>query len=338
MGDEPILPRNQLEYNLQILQLIVAYKRTIMDKPLLKQLEDIAVFATVVDQGSFSGAGRRLGLSKSAISKRVDRLETALGLRLLQRSTRSLSMTEAGRAIHEQASQSISLLREARNQAVNLAETPQGLIKVTTSVAFGKLCIAPVLSEFLRLFPAIKVQLVLLDRTVDLVEEGFDLAIRLTRSPLELLVAKPLMPIEHVLCAAPGYIKGKHIKSPTDLANLNCLSYSHQDLTQEWSFQKGSKKETVKVSGNIVVNSSEVVRDLMLENLGIGLVARYAVTHELNNGELRELLPTWKPTGSFSQTAFAVWKPQIHLPQKIRVFVDFLQARLSNQSLQPNHR
>lgn len=300
-----------------------------MDKSLLEQIEDIAVFATVVDQGSFSGAGRKLGLSKSVISKRVDRLERALGLRLLQRSTRSLSMTEAGRAIHERAAQSISMLEEARNHASNLTETPQGLIKVTTSVAFGKLCIAPLLSEFLQRFPEIKIQLVLLDRTVDLVEEGFDLAIRLTRSPPELLVAKSLMPIEHVLCATPSYINGKRLRTPADLANLNCLSYGQRELSQEWSFQKGTKKEAVKVSGNIVVNSSEVVRDLMLESVGVGLVARYAVANELDHGELRELLPSWKATGFFAQTAFAVWKPQIHLSQKIRVFVDFLQARLA---------
>lgn len=304
-----------------------------MDKSLLEQIEDIAVFATVVDQGSFSGAGRKLGLAKSAISKRVDRLERALGLRLLQRSTRSLSLTEAGRAIHERAAQSISLLEEARNHASNLIESPRGLIKVTTSVAFGKLCIAPMLPEFLRLFPDIQVQLALLDRTVDLVDEGFDLAIRLTRTPSELLVAKPLMAIEHVLCAAPGYMRGKRLHSPTDLADLNCLSYGHQALSQEWSFQKGSTKETIKVSGNIVVNSSEVVRDLMLQNVGVGLVARYAVADELQNGRLRELLPGWKPTGSFAQTAFAVWKPQIHLPQKIRVFVDFLQAHLAQPGI-----
>lgn len=302
-----------------------------MDKSLLAQIEDIAVFATVVDQGSFSGAGRKLGLSKSAISKRVDRLEKALGLRLLQRSTRSLSMTEAGSAIYERAIQSISMLEEARNHASNLTETPQGLIKVTTSVAFGKLCVAPVLPEFFRLYPEIKIQLVLLDRTVDLVEEGFDLAIRITRSPPELLVAKPLMPIEYILSASPCYVKGKHIKAPADLAHLNCLSYGQQQLAQEWSFQNGTQRETVKVSGNIAVNSSEVVRDLMLNDVGIGLVARYAVADELRTGKLIQLLPSWKPAGDFAQTAFAVWKPQIHLPHKVRVFVDFLQDRLTQQ-------
>lgn len=297
-----------------------------MDKSLLDQIEDIAVYTTVVDQGSFSGAGRLLGLSKSAVSKRVDRLERSLGTKLLQRSTRSLSMTEAGRSIHEKATQSIALLDEARNQVSNLTETPQGIIKVTTSVAFGKLCIAPLLPEFLKQYPKIKVQLALFDRTVDLAEEGFDLAIRLTKTPPELLVAKPLMSIDYVLCASPAYLDGKIIVSPKDLSNLNCLSYGYQKLANEWAFQKDGQTETVKVSGNLVVNSSEVVRDLMLDSVGIGLVARYAVEKDLRTGALKEVLPDWTPTGSFNQTAYAIWQPQIHLPSKIRLFVDFMKS------------
>lgn len=300
-----------------------------MDKSLLEQIEDIAVYTTVVDQGSFSGAGRLLGLSKSAVSKRVDRLERNLGTKLLQRSTRSLSMTEAGRSIHEKAAQSIALLEEARNQVSNLTETPQGIIKVTTSVAFGKLCIAPLLPEFLKQYPLIKVQLALFDRTVELAEEGFDLAIRLTKTPPELLVAKPLMSIDYVLCASPAYLEGKTITSPNDLTNFNCLSYGYQKLTNEWTFQKDDQTETVKVSGNLVVNSSEVVRDLMLNGVGIGLVARYTVENDLRTGALKEVLPDWTPTGSFNQTAYAIWQPQVQLPSKIRLFVDFMKSALN---------
>lgn len=303
-----------------------------MDRSLLEQIEDIAVFTAVVDHGSFSGAARQLGLSKSAVSKRVDRLERNLGIRLLHRSTRSLSMTEAGSSIHVRATQSISLLEEAKNHVANLNESPKGLIKVTTSVAFGRLCLAPLLPDFLRAYPEINVQLVLLDRMVDLAEEGFDLAIRLTRSPPELLVAKALLDIDYVLCATPRYLRGKRVESPRDLMDLNCLSYRHQGLTNEWTFQQPSGKETVKVSGNVVVNSSEVVRDLMLADMGVGLVARYAVTQELRHGDLKQILPKWTPIGSFAQTAYAIWRPTIHLPPKIRVFVDFIKSHLSQSS------
>ena len=238
-------------------------------------------------------------------------------------------MTEAGRSIHEKAAQSIALLEEARNQVSNLTETPQGIIKVTTSVAFGKLCIAPLLPEFLKQYPLIKVQLALFDRTVELAEEGFDLAIRLTKTPPELLVAKPLMSIDYVLCASPAYLEGKTITSPNDLTNFNCLSYGYQKLTNEWTFQKDDQTETVKVSGNLVVNSSEVVRDLMLNGVGIGLVARYTVENDLRTGALKEVLPDWTPTGSFNQTAYAIWQPQVQLPSKIRLFVDFMKSALN---------
>lgn len=299
-----------------------------MDRALLEQIEDIAVFAMVVDQGSFSGAARRLGIAKSAVSKKVDRLERGLGVRLLNRSTRSLSMTEAGRAIHERAVQSLALLEEARSQVANLTEAPRGLLRVTASVAFGRICLAPLLAEFLAAYPEVRVQLALLDRLVDLAEEGFDLAIRLTRSPPDSVVAKPLMPIDYVVCATPAYLRGRRVETPRDLAALNCLSYGYRDFGSEWFFQREGQRETVRVGGNVAVNSSEVVRDLLLAGVGVGLVARYAVAEELGEGRLELLLADWKAIGPFGQMAFAIWLPQVHLPPKIRVFVDFLAERL----------
>jgi DNA-binding transcriptional LysR family regulator len=300
-----------------------------MDRNLLEQLEDMAVFALVVEQGSFSGAGRRLGLVKSAVSKRVDRLERALGVKLLQRSTRALSMTEAGQALHVRALQSVALLEEARNELANLNQAPRGLLRVTASVAFGRLCVAPVLPEFLAAYPEVRVQLALLDRMVDLAEEGFDVALRLARTPPDAVVARPLMPIRYVVCAAPGFLRGREVTHPRELAALNCLFYGYQSLAGDWSFQRGDERETVKVQGNVVVNSSEVVRDLMLAGVGAGLVARYAVEAELRDGHLVPLLPQWTPTGAFGPTAYALWLPQPHLPPKVRAFVDFLGRRLA---------
>lgn len=299
-----------------------------MDKSLLEQMEDMAVFALVVEQGSFSGAGRRLGLVKSAISKRVDRLERSLGVKLLQRSTRSLSMTEAGQALHARALQSLALLDEARSEVVQLSQAPRGLLRVTASVAFGRLCVAPLLPDFLAAYPELRVQLALLDRMVDLAEEGYDLALRLTRSPPQAVVARALMSIGYAVCAAPAYLRDRLPAHPRDLAALNCLCYGHQMQAEEWVFQRGGTRETVKVQGNVVVNSSEVVRDLVLAGVGVGLVARYAVEAELRQGRLVELLPDWTPAGPFGPTAYAVWLPQPQLLPKIRVFVDFLARRL----------
>lgn len=310
-------------------QHTVAQKRTMnLDKSLLEQLEDMAVFALVVEQGSFSGAGRRLELVKSAVSRRVDRLERSLGVKLLQRSTRALSMTEAGQALHARALQSLALLEAARSELSQLSQAPRGLLRVTASVAFGRLCVAPVLPDFLAAYPELRVQLALLDRRVDLAEEGYDLALRLTRSPPEHVVARPLMPIRYVVCAAPAYLDGRVLEHPSELAGLNCLSYGYASLADEWVLQRGAEREAVKVRGNVIVNSSEVVRDLVLAGVGAGLVARYAVESELRAGRLVELLPGWAPAGTFGPTAYALWLPQPHLPPKIRVFVEFLKSRL----------
>jgi DNA-binding transcriptional LysR family regulator len=299
-----------------------------LDKSLLEQMEDMAVFALVVEQGSFSGAGRRLDVVKSAVSRRVDRLERSLGVKLLQRSTRALSMTEAGQALHARALQSLALLEEARNELSQFSQAPRRLLRVTASVAFGRLCVAPLLPEFLAAYPELRVQLALLDRMVDLAEEGYDLALRLTRTPPDAVVARPLMPIRYVVCAAPAYLHGRMPAHPRELAALNCLSYGYQSLADEWAFQRGGERETVKVRGNVLVNSSEVVRDLMLAGVGVGLVARYAVEAELRAGRLVEALPGWTPAGTFGPTAYALWLPQPHLPPKIRVFVEFLTQRL----------
>ena len=294
----------------------------------LDHMADLAVFVRVVDTQGFSAAARATGLSKSAISKRINRLEKQLGLRLLQRTTRAMSLTEAGRVLYERAAQGVALLDESARLATGLVEAPRGTLRVTASVTFGKLCLAPLIPEFLARYPEIELQLTLLDRFVDLVDEGYDVALRLTASPPEQVVAKALMPVRYRLCAAPDYLQNRPIEHPADLAGHNCLHYGLRELGKQWRFQRGSETAQVRVSSNVVVNNSEVVRDLLLAGLGIGLVWNYAVDREIAAKTLVSLLPDWSPIGPFGQTAYALWLPQSHLPPKIRVFVDFLAERL----------
>ena len=302
----------------------------------LDHLSDLAVFVRVVDTRGFSAAARAMGLTKSAVSKRINRLEQQLGLRLLQRTTRAMSLTEAGRVLYERAAQGVALLDESARLAAGLVDAPRGTLRVTASVTFGKRCLAPLIPEFLARYPEIELQLTLLDRFVDLVEEGYDVALRLTRTPPEQVVAKALMPVRYRLCAAVDYLKGQEIKTPADLAGYNCLHYGLREFGNEWRFQRGNdenKEEArVRVTSNVVVNNSEVVRDLLLAGMGIGLVWNYAVDREIAEGRLLPLLPEWSPVGPFGQTAYALWLPQSHLPPKIRVFVDFLAARLQESS------
>jgi len=294
----------------------------------LDHLSDLAVFVRVVDTQGFSSAARAMGLTKSAVSKRINRLEKQLGLRLLQRTTRAMSLTEAGRVLYERAAQGVALLDESARLAAGLVEAPRGILRVTASVTFGKLCLAPLIPEFLARYPEIELQLTLLDRFVDLVEEGYDVALRLTRTPPEQVVAKALMPVRYRLCAAADYLKDRKIGTPADLAGHNCLHYGLRELGSEWRFQRACEEARVRVTSNVVVNNSEVVRDLLLAGLGIGLVWNYAVDREIADGRLVPLLPDWSPVGPFGQTAYAIWLPQTHLPPKTRVFIDFLAERL----------
>ena len=294
----------------------------------IDHLADLAVFVRVVESNGFSAAARAMGLTKSAISKRINRLEQQLGLRLLQRTTRAMSLTEAGRVLYERAAQGVALLDETTRLAAGLVNTPRGTLRVTASVTFGKLCLAPLIPEFLARYPEIELQLTLLDRFVDLVDEGYDVALRLTRSPPEQVVAKALMPVRYRLCAAVDYLKSRKIETPADLAGHNCLHYGLREFGNEWRFQRAGDEARVRVTSNVVVNNSEVVRDLLLAGMGIGLVWNYAVDREIADGRLLPLLQEWSPVGPFGQTAYALWLPQSHLPPKIRVFVDFLAERL----------
>ena len=294
----------------------------------LDQLSDLAVFVRVVETQGFSAAARAMGLTKSAVSKRVNRLEKQIGIRLLQRTTRAMSLTEAGRLLFDRAAQGVALLDESARLAAGLVEAPRGTLRVTASVTFGKLCLAPLIPAFLARYPEIELQLTLLDRFVDLVEEGYDVALRLTHTPPDQVVAKALMPVRYRLCAAPEAVHGKTIETPADLAGLNCLHYGLREFGNEWRFERGDEEARVRVSSNVMVNNSEVVRDLLLAGMGIGLVWNYAVDREIADGRLVPLLPEWTPCGPFGQTAWAIWLQQTHLPLKTRVFVDFLVENL----------
>lgn len=310
-----------------------------MGTEILEQLNGMAIFVQVVESGSFTAAAQRLGLDKSAVSKQVSRLEARLATRLLHRTTRALSLTEAGRLLYASASQSISALEETRLALSNLNEEPRGTLRITASVAYGRLCIAPLIPEFLALHPQLKVRLALLDRMVDLADEGYDVAIRLSAKLSDGLVAKPVADLSYRLCASPAYLAAHtRPRRPADLAGHNCLYYGLGEFSDQWQFMrkgKAGEKETVRVGSNYVVNSSEAIRDALLAHMGIGLLPDFAVKDALARGDLVPLLPGWDPAGPFGGRAYAVWLPTRHLPPKVRLFVDFLADRLGGRRKRP---
>jgi DNA-binding transcriptional LysR family regulator len=306
---------------------------------LVDYLGAMAIFAKVVDHKGFSAAARQIRLTKSAISKQVSGLEQTLGVRLLHRTTRALSLTEAGQALYERASQSVALAEEARAAVAQMTLAPRGTLRVTASVAFGKLCIAPLVPAFLARYPEVRVHLGLLDRFVDLADEGYDLAIRLARVLPEGVVAKRLKPINYVVCAAPAYLRNRpRLRSPADLAAHECLYYGSGEFGDTWSFERdrshgrpregqpGRGRENVRVTARFVVNSSEVIREAVLAGAGIGLLPMFVVQRDLADARLTRLLAGWRPQGPFGSAAYAVWLPDRYLPPKVRAFVEFLEA------------
>lgn len=253
----------------------------------MDNLSEMSIFAKVVEAKSFSAAARNLGISKSAVSKQVTRLEQALGARLLNRTTRNLSLTEIGATVYEHCARMVVESESAVMAAQQLSAEPRGTLKLSASVTFGKLHIAPAILEFLGKYPDITVQMVLTDRFVDLAEEGFDLVIRLTEKPGLNLVARKIAPIRYVVCGSPAYFERMGMpQTPQDLCKHNCLFYAYQSFQDRWSFEGPDGQVSVRIKGNFQVNNSEVIRDALLGGLGLGLVTNMNDQHALDTSSL----------------------------------------------------
>jgi len=328
------VPTKLLGYNLPIKKLIVAFRDTVLANigADTQQLAALAVFARVVEAGTFSAAARQFGITKSAVSKQVQRLERDFGAQLLHRTTRKLSLTEQGRIVYEHAEQIVQLSNAARDALARLAERPSGVLRMTTSVTYGKHVLAPLLAEFFALFPDIRLALTLVDRYVDLADEGYDLAIRLTEQPPDHLVARRLHRCDFALCSSPEFAMRHEMVQPSDLARLPCLSFTAGPTARghTWRFTDATGKAVaVEVKGPVAVNSSDVVRTLTLQGLGIGLLPCFTVSQDLERGQLVRVLPQWQPAGAFGPTAWALWSPQRQMIPKLRVMIDFLVTRLA---------
>lgn len=290
----------------------------------LNHLGEMAVFARVVDAASFSGAARQLGLSTSAVSKQISRLEQLLGVRLLNRSTRSLSLTDEGRAVHEHCARLVAAAEAAEAAASNLTAAPRGTLRVSAPVSFGTQHVAPAIPAFLARYPETRVELVLLDRFVDLAEEGFDLAVRLAAELPDGLVARRLLDVDFVVCASAAYLAQHGTpRQPADLAGHNCLLYGHGGFGNKWRFSaKGTQSEVV-VGGNYQVNSSEAMHAALLADLGIALLPLPGIEDDLRHGRLRTLLPEWQVIAPYA-AASAVFAPDRQRSPKLRAFIDHL--------------
>jgi DNA-binding transcriptional LysR family regulator len=293
---------------------------------LADNLSDVFVFVKVVELKSFSAAARASGSTKSTVSKQVRRLEQALGAKLLNRTTRHLGLTEAGEMAYQHGVRIVEETSALRSAVDGLQASPRGHLRVTTSVAFGNLHLSRLVGQFLALYPDISVSLTLSDRCVDVVDEGFDMAIRLTSKPIDSFVARRLAGIEYVVCATPGYLRSHAaISAPSDLAHHNCVINGFA-RDASWRFIHDGETSAVPVSGRFAVNGSESCRVAVLDGVGVGLLATFAIADDLRAGRLCAVLPQYTPEGAFGNSIYAIFLPSKFVAPKMRVFVDFLVA------------
>lgn len=294
----------------------------------MDRFQAMSVFVRVVEQGSFARAAERLSISSSACSRHVAELEAHLSTRLLQRTTRRLSLTESGRMFHERCVQLLADLEEAEAAASASTLRPRGTIRLTCSINFGVRHVSPAIAAFLARHPEVRFDVALSDRIVDLVEEGYDLAVRIGATGGENVVARKLGQTRLVCCAAPEYLKRHGTpRSPEDLAKHRCLTYEYLPLRNLWRFRDRSGRERpARVSGPLHSNNGDLLGAAAVQGVGIALEPDFIVGADLKAGRLVPLLESYAAPVS---PIYAVYASRRFLSAKVRAFVDFLAERFA---------
>lgn len=292
----------------------------------LPPVSDLAVFVTVAEAEGFSAAARRLGASKAMVSTAVSRLEAELGVRLFQRTTRRLSLTEAGKSALPHAQRALLAARDAAEAASEARTSPRGTLRINAPMSFGLLHVTPALSAFARSYPEVHVDLVLDDRVLDLVDGGFDLAVRIGTLADSALVGKRIGNSRNALVAHASYLERAGVPAaPQELAQHAGLLYALSSTGPRWTLSRGARQETVRVQGPLEANSSLALRQAALDGLGIARVPLFVVGEDLAAGRLERVLPEWDLP---EHGIYALTTQREHVPLKTRAFVEHLQARL----------
>jgi DNA-binding transcriptional LysR family regulator len=287
----------------------------------MDRMTSMATFVKVVESGGFSAAARTLSMSPSMVTAHVQSLEERLGVRLLNRSTRRVSLTEVGHAYYERCLQILAEADDADQIAQALQSTPRGTLRLNTSIAIPPL-LAPVVAEFVALYPEVSVNLTMSDRMIDLVEEGFDLAVRNMSVPDSSLVVRRVATYRFVVCGAPGYLAARGIPGqPADLSQHNCLVYSHSAWGNEWRFAGPDGEQSVAVEGNLQANSDNALRLAAVHGQGLALAPSFLLIEEIKSGRLVPVLTEFLQT---EHAINAIYPHRHHLSAKVRSFIDLL--------------
>jgi DNA-binding transcriptional LysR family regulator len=289
---------------------------------------EMQVFCTVVDKGTFVGAAEPLTMSKAAISRYVSALEERLGARLLHRTTRRLSLTEEGRQFYHQAREVLALMDQAEEAVSSAAPEPSGVLRVNAPVSFGVLHLAPLWGEFMKAYPNVELDISLNDRLVDLVEEGFDAAVRIARMENSSLVGRRLAGTRMCLCASPDYLASHPpVRTLADLAEHGVIAYTNFATGNEWQFEGPDGSEQVRTRSTVRCNNGDTCRSIALSGAGIALQPSFMVSEDLRNGTLVEILPEYR---AIELGIYVVYPTRKHLASKVRALINFLAERFSH--------
>jgi DNA-binding transcriptional LysR family regulator len=296
----------------------------------MDRLTAMRTFRTVVETGGFSAAARRLGLSKAAVSKQVAELEAHFGTALLQRTTRRLNATDAGRRYFDNCIRLLDEIAEVEAEVRNSQAEPSGRLRVSAPINFGNAVLAPVICAIAQRYPKLEIQVELNDRFVDLIEEGFDVALRIrTNLPDSSLIARRMCAITRSVCAAPSYLKRMGTpKSPEDLKGHACLIYTLSTSPYDWKFSSGSKTVTVRVDGGIQSNNGQFLMSFLHAGMGIAFLPDFTVGDDIRTGKLKRVLENYPAE---PHDLYLVYPANRHQSPKLRAFMDMAAEHLSGK-------
>lgn len=294
----------------------------------IERIHLVAAFAVVAEKLNFAQAASLVGVSASTLSRKVARLETFLGLRLLERTTRTVALTEAGQLYFEQCREILMRLEEADAMVSSFNTEPRGLLRVSFPVAFGRLQLSDIMAQFMEKYPSVQIEANYTDRFVNLIEEGYNAVVRIGTLSDSSLIVRKIARNRRAIVAAPSYIAQYGMpQRPADLANHNCLCFSRYARSgSTWAFARGEETEEVRVAGEFRSDSSEAIYETALRGAGIAMVARYICGNNLADGSLVQLMSDW--TVSPESSVYIAYASNKHLVPKTRVFSDFLVEKL----------
>jgi DNA-binding transcriptional LysR family regulator len=297
---------------------------------LIALMPDLATFIVIVDEGSYTAASRKLGVTPSALSKQISRLEQSLSVKLLERTTRRLVISESGNRIYEQCTAMIDAAKQAIDISSSEHALPSGTVTIAAPKAFMSIVIQPLVTPFLTQFPQVNLKLKACDGDIDIIANGIDIVFRLTEKPSEGLVLKKVGKVNLMLCASPDYLRRRGVpKHPQELIDHDCLYLGESNTDHIWDFEKHEQQITIPVTGRYAVNHSQMRLNGVKDNLGIGIFPDFVIKNELISGDVIHVLPDWTIRGNYHGDIALQYSQTKFMPARIRTVIDYFTTHLT---------